>query len=274
MNDMKRWMDSNHLMLNQLKTKYIEFTPSCSVGNKATSDLKLVNSEKLEPCTSVKNLGVLFDDKLLFDMHINKVVGICYSNTRNLGRIASKLSVPLKIQLVHSMILSHLDYCNALFYNMPSYLQKKLTKVLYAAVRFIFNLRGRSYKRCRYHMMPCLKKLHFLPIYFRICFKIALLTFKCLRGCAPMYLQNLIINKQPSSVYNFRDNDDRTLLQHVCTINTSKAESMFCFSSVKIWNALPKSVRECDKLNVFKSQLKSRYFNVALMRCLICKFCI
>ena len=42
-----------------------------------------------------------------------------------------------------------------------------------------------------------------------------------------------------------------------------KAESMFCFSSVKIWNALPKSVRECDKLNVFKSQLKSHYFNVA-----------
>ena len=107
------------------------------------------------------------------------------------------------------MILSHLDYCN-LFYNMPSYLQKKLSKVLYAAVRFIFNLRGRSYKRCRYNMMPYLKKLHFSPIYFRICFKIALMTSKGLHGCAPMYLQDLIITKQPSSVYNFRDNDDRT----------------------------------------------------------------
>ena len=111
--------------------------------------------------------------------------------------------------------------------------------------------------------MPYLEKLHFLPIYFRICFEIALLTFKCLHGRAPMYLQDLIITKQPSSVYNFRNNDDRTLLQHVCAINTSKAESMFRFSSVKIWNSLPKSVRECDKLNVFKSQLKSHYFNVA-----------
>ena len=67
-NDIKRWMDSNHLMLNQLKTKYIESTPSRSVGNKVISDLQLVNSEKLVPCTSVKNLGVLFDDKLLFDI--------------------------------------------------------------------------------------------------------------------------------------------------------------------------------------------------------------
>ena len=64
----------------------------------------------------VKNLRIVFDDKYIFDEHVNKVVDICYSNIRNLGRIASKLSVQLKIQLVHSMVLSHLDYCNAIFY--------------------------------------------------------------------------------------------------------------------------------------------------------------
>ena len=48
-----------------------------------------------------------------------KVVSTCYANLRNLGRIASKLSIDLKIQLIHSMILSHIDFCNALFYNFP-----------------------------------------------------------------------------------------------------------------------------------------------------------
>ena len=86
---------------------------------------------------------------------------------------------------------------------------------------------------------------------------------------APSYLQDLIITKQPSSVYNFRDNDYRSLLRHVCslcTINTSKAESsidMFCCLSVKTWNALPKSVRQCDKPNVFTGNSKGHYFTVA-----------
>ena len=75
---------------------------------------------KHENC--VKSLGVLLDDGLNFDKHINKVVSVCYLNLRNIGRIASKLSRHVKIQLVHSLILSHIDYCNALFYNLPAYL--------------------------------------------------------------------------------------------------------------------------------------------------------
>ena len=115
------------------------------------------------------------------------MVSTCYANLRNLGRIASKLTKPLKVQLVHFLILSHIDYCNALFYNLPEYLLHKLTKVLYSAVRFIFGLRGSA---LRMHMLPYLKRLHFLPVKFRIEFKIALLTHKCLHGYAPTYLKN------------------------------------------------------------------------------------
>ena len=76
-------------------------------------------------------------------------------------------------QPVHSLMLSHIDYCNALFYNVPEYLLHKLTKVLYAAVRFIFGLRGSA---LRMHMQPYMKRLHSLPVKFHIEFKIALLT--------------------------------------------------------------------------------------------------
>ena len=67
---------------------------------------------------------------------------------RNLSEIASKLSVKLKIQLVHSMILRHLDYCNALFNGLPDCMLRRLTTVLYAAVRFIFSFK---YSQRRYH---------------------------------------------------------------------------------------------------------------------------
>ena len=56
------------------------------------------------PNDFVKILGVIFDDRLNLEKHINRVVSTCYGNLRNLGRIASKLTKPLKIQLVHSLI--------------------------------------------------------------------------------------------------------------------------------------------------------------------------
>ena len=61
---------------------------------------------------------------------MNKVVSVFYCNLGNLGRIVSKLSLNLKTHLVHSMILSHIDYCNALFYSIPECFLHKLIKVL------------------------------------------------------------------------------------------------------------------------------------------------
>ena len=79
----------------------------------------------------------------------------------------------------------------------------------------------------------------------------------------PLYLQDLVATEQPSRVYNFCGNDDKTLLQQVCTTNTFKAELMFCFSSVKLSNALPIYVRDCDELTILNSKLNCQYFIVA-----------
>ena len=87
-----------------------------------------------------KILGIIFDDRLNLEKHINRVVSTCYANLRNLGKIASKLIKTLKVQLVHSL-LSHIDYCNVLCYNLPECSLNKLTKVLDSAERFIFGLR-------------------------------------------------------------------------------------------------------------------------------------
>ena len=138
--DLNKWMNCNHLKLNQLKTSFIEFSSSRSADNCIISRIPVnaCTGDVLVPSTTVKNLGVIFNGNLLFNKHVNKIVFVCCNNVRNLGRIGSKLSIPLKTQLVHSMILSHLDYYIAIFYNLPAFLVQKLTKVLFAAVRFVF----------------------------------------------------------------------------------------------------------------------------------------
>ena len=63
----------------------------------------------------------------------------------------------------------------------------RLQKVQNSAVRFIFG-RGK-----RAHTTQLLKKVHFLPVKYRIDFKIALLTYKCLNNLAPEYLKELVL---------------------------------------------------------------------------------
>ena len=71
---------------------------------------------------------------------INKVVQKCYMNLRNIGRLGNKLSRPLKVKLVHSMVLSILDMRNASYGGITASQLNSLQKVQNAATRFVFGL--------------------------------------------------------------------------------------------------------------------------------------
>ena len=64
-----------------------------------------------------------------------------------------------------------------------------------------------------YHITPLLVFLHWLPVKFRIEFKILLIVFKIFKGLAPSYLRFLITPK-PVSKYNLRSSSDSTLLSY------------------------------------------------------------
>ena len=109
---------------------------------------------------SVKSLGVHLDSTLSLSDHVSAIIQSCNINLRNLWNIGYKLNTSLKIQLVHSLILSHLDYCNSLMYGISNYDLTRLQKIQNQAVRFIY---GNLIKK-RDHITPFLKKAHFLPV--------------------------------------------------------------------------------------------------------------
>ncbi len=87
-------------------------------------------------------------------------------------------------KLVHAFMTSRLDYCNALLGGCPASSINKLQVVQKAAAR----VRSRKYD----HITPILQSLHWLPIKFRISYKILLLAYKALNGLAPAYLTSLL----------------------------------------------------------------------------------
>lgn len=84
--------------------------------------------------------------------------------------------------VIHAFITSRLDYCNSLYFGLPKSSLDRLQLVQNAAARLLTGTRKRE------HITPVLASLHWLPVKFRIDFKILLYVFKALHGCAPQYI--------------------------------------------------------------------------------------
>ena len=89
-------------------------------------------------------------------------------------------------------ITPRLDYCNALLYGVNTNIISKIQRVQNTATRLI----TRSKKQD--HITPVLMSLHWLPVQFRIQYKLLLYTSKALHGQGPIYLKELVSFYQPS----------------------------------------------------------------------------
>ena len=154
--------------------------------------------------------------------------------------------------LIHAFVTSHLDYCNALLYKLPQYQYDRLQKVLNAAARVTCSIPTFA------HITPVLRELHWLPVKFRVEFKIALLVFKTIDGLAPQYLSELLVVK-PRTRYSLRS-DSETLLVIPKVTRKTFGDRAFFHAGPTVWNALPSSLRNCRKIDSFKVQLKTYLF--------------
>jgi len=142
-----------------------------------------------------------------------------------------------------------------LSYGLPDSLLNKLQSVQNACARLIFN----EHKFC--HTTPLTMELHWLPIRFRIEFKILLITFEILHGLAPSYLSSLISLRRPSR-HNIRNSNDNLLLRYRSFISkASLGDRSFACAALKFWNALPFDVRCAKSDEVFKFKLKTHLFS-------------
>jgi len=101
--------------------------------------------------------------------HVSKVAGSCLYQLRRLRQIRRLVVQEVTAQLVSAFILSRLDYCNSVLAGLPRCTTEPLQRVLNAAARLILNLRLHD------HVTPALlQQLHWLPIQYRITYKLCL----------------------------------------------------------------------------------------------------
>ena len=130
---------------------------------------------------------------------------------------------------------------------------------------FLFNNADAARVTCRLlrfaHVTTALFRFHWLPIIYRILYKIALLTFKVLKGMAPSYLSDLLV-VQTKSHYSLRRNS-QLLLKPLSTKSKTFGDRAFSEAAPKVWNILPEDIKNCEKLEQFKKSLKTFLFSLA-----------
>ena len=250
--DIKSWAERNFLKLNDKKTKFLQIKTKHS---KISTDDFFITETEFKFESWVKNLGMIIDENLNFKKQINEVCRVGFFVIRQLWRIASKInSVALKIQLVHACILSKIDYGNSLYIDLPQKEIKKLQRLLNAAVRFIFHITERKTR-----ITPFLKKAHILPVHLRIKFKILVMVYKCTNKMAPGYLSETVEVKK--SLESLRISKDTSLLKIPHLESQNYKNRRFEITAPRLWNTLPKSLRDSGTLSIFKSELKTFLFN-------------
>ena len=201
--EIKKWLCNDKLLMNDGKTEFIIIGTKEQLA-KVNIDNITIAETNVKPISVAKNLGVWLDSSLSMSTHINKLCSAAFYHPRNIKRIRKYLSRESATILVHAFISSRLDYCNSLLYGLPAYQLNKLQRVQNAAARIIRRLP----KFC--HITPVLRELHWLPVKFRIDYKILLLTYKGLHEMCPDYLKDFLVicnNKR----YNLRSSDSLLL---------------------------------------------------------------
>jgi hypothetical protein len=157
--------------------------------------------------------------------------------------------------LVCSLVISRLDYGNAILYGNNNNIICKLQRAQTTVASLI--TRKRKYDS----ITPVLISLHWLPVHYRCQYKLLIYVYKAQHGTTPSYLQELITPYKPNralwsenSMCLHPPNDVRT--NSYCARRFDKA-------APTLWNSLPLSLRNVISLDVFKRELKTHYFRIA-----------
>ena len=149
-------MTANKLKMNSDKTEVM----LCGTKSK----LKDIDVDSVDICDDnisfsnhVKNLGFFIDQNFNLNMHVSHIRKSCYFEIRRISHLRPFIDEKCTIQLIISLVVSKLDYCNCLFYNMSNENFKKLQVVQNHCARLVKKAPKRS------SATSLLKDLHWLP---------------------------------------------------------------------------------------------------------------
>jgi hypothetical protein len=202
-------------------------------------NLKL-NTDPIEQVKSHKVLGIVVDQELRWNVHINN---ICRKLSKNLY-LLSRLKPFVEAEGLKMFFVAHcqsfINYASTVWCGASENLLKKLNSLHRRGAKLIVTNPYLS-------TSEKLKAASILPLQEQFDYNIAVLMYKALHGLAPPYL-NAFITEAPE-----RYGSNKYLLPRT---RVDLYKTSFAFAGPSSWNSLPSNVKTSKSVNIFKSSLK------------------
>ena len=120
-----------------------------------------MNNIKIDYASSLCFLGVIIDDKLKFNLHINEITKKISKNTGILYKLREVLPSTILLSVYRSIVESYLNYCNLIFGNASAVHLSPLVIAQKKAIRIIANQPPRSHTNPIFSALNLLKAKDF-----------------------------------------------------------------------------------------------------------------
>ena len=249
------WMCKNRLKNNLDKAEFMlvgntKQLQKCTGANLQLGDITISKSK------CIKYLGVYWDSGLTFKQQIKEVCNKTARSLHLIRQIRRYLTKESAEQMMVSLILSKLDYANSLYYGLPDKTIKPLQRIQNAAAKCVLKMAKADSNT------HALRTLHWLPVKYRIIFKILTVVYTCTRteSKTPAYIKALILNREPPR--ELRSSRNNTL--HIPKTNCKTyGDRSLSVTAGRLWNNLPEKIKNSQDLPAFKKLLKTYLFNKA-----------
>ena len=241
---LQHWATQWRVTFNPQKTVYMVFSRK-TINNVFPSDIYF-NGIPLARVSEHKHLGIILNEKLLWDSHIDYINEKVSSRLSAMRRLIFIVPRRCLENIYKTMVRPIIDYGDILFPHLPVNLSKRLENLQRQAALIC----TRAYVRTPHVLL--LSELGWEDLYIRRQFHSLCMMYKIQNGFAPQYLCNICPpNTGQTTGYNLRNSDN--IISVYCKYKPF-SRSFFPYT-IKQWNGLLESVRLVTTINIFKKKL-------------------
>ena len=246
------WIDENKLILNVTKTKSMLFMNKHATNDQLCLSLR---GSGIEQVHEAKLLGVTLDEHLSWDKHIANTVKKMGVSISCIRRCSSFLTPASRVLVTQALVLSHLDYCSAVWSGAA---KKHLSKLQIAQ-----NKAARLALHCPMGVRQSTERLHARLSWLRVEERLA---------CNLMgFFRNICYSKQPNCLYSqiiyVRDQHSHNTRQATRGYiakqkpRTDALRRSVMYRAITMWNILPDVINNVPSKASFKKLLRDYFGN-------------
>ena len=203
-------------------------------------------------------MGIVFDNKLKFDKHVENIFQKASKKLNALARVTNYMELPKRRILMNAFFKAQFNYCPAawMFHNRS--LNNKMNRLHERCLRIIYNDKHSNFEEL-------LVKDNSVSIHHNNIHTLAIEMYKVANGMSPE-IMNEIFNLRENTHYNLRHTSQFLVDPIHSVFNGSESAS---YLGSKIWEQTPFGIKNINSLVGFKKEI--RKWKPANCACRICK---